>query len=184
MELIPTWDLIIIVFFVIIMAYSLIIGRGQTLKVILATYVSLLAADGIGNLIVRFLIGPDASFQIFSIQPSQYGVVMLKLIIMLVMVVLLVLRGGYEAAEPDAGGPFLNSFSSVLLGFLSAGLIVSGILVYLSGGSFLPNIGFEPTTLAVSIYNSSQLAQILIDNSSVWFSLPALGFVLIGLMSE
>ncbi len=45
-----TWDLFILVFFVVIVAYSLIIGRGNTLKVILGTYVAALAADAFGNI--------------------------------------------------------------------------------------------------------------------------------------
>lgn len=184
MELIPTWDLIILIFFIIIIAYSLIIGRGMTFKVILATYVSLLAADGLGNLIVKFLIGPEASFKIFSIQTSPTEIVVFKLIIMIALIVLLVLKGGFDATEPDAGSVFLNTFTSMVLGFLSAALIVSGMLVYLAGGSFLPGVGFEPTNLAISIYNTSEFAKILIDNSSVWFSLPAIGFVLIGVLSD
>ena len=45
-----SWDLFVLVFFVVIMAYSLIIGRDNTLKVILGTYVAALTADAAGNL--------------------------------------------------------------------------------------------------------------------------------------
>ena len=50
MEINLSWDLFVIVFFAVIIAYSFIIGRNQTLKVIIASYIAILASDGIGNL--------------------------------------------------------------------------------------------------------------------------------------
>jgi hypothetical protein len=184
MNLIPTWDLFILILFVIIVAYSFLIGRNQTSRIIIATYIALLAADGLGNYLFKILIGPNPSIQLFSIQASANSIVIVKLIIMCIMIVALALKGGFEAETPDAGGTFLNLISGLFLGFLSAGLIVGGILVYLSGGSFLPGMGFEATNVAVNIYNTSQLARLILDNSSILFSLPAVGFILMGTMKN
>ena len=57
MDLQLTWDLFIIVFFVIVVAYSLIIGRDNTIKVILGTYVAIVCADAIGALFAHYFGG-------------------------------------------------------------------------------------------------------------------------------
>jgi hypothetical protein len=58
-----SWDLFIIVFFGVIIAYSFIIGRNQTLKIIIATYMAILTADGLGNLFQTYLLPTAPSLQ-------------------------------------------------------------------------------------------------------------------------
>ena len=54
MNLNLSWDLFILVFFAVVVAYSFIIGKNQTLKVILGTYLAVLCADGMGNLFGKY----------------------------------------------------------------------------------------------------------------------------------
>jgi hypothetical protein len=57
MNITLSWDLFVVVFLVVIIAYSLIIGRDNNLKVILGTYVSMIAADASGALYAQYLSG-------------------------------------------------------------------------------------------------------------------------------
>lgn len=182
--LIPTWDLFILILFLVIIAYSFMIGRASTSKIVIATYIAILAADGLGNYLYTLIIGPDPSLKLFSVQATPTSILILKLGIMALAIVMLVIKGGFEVSVPDAVGGFLNMLSSLVLGFLSAGLIVGAILVYISGGSFLPGVGFEASVLSQSIIETSQFAKIIWENSSIIFALPALGFILMGMFAE
>ena len=53
MTVTPTWDLFIIVFFGLVITYSFIIGKHEAVKIIISTYISILAVEGIGNVIER-----------------------------------------------------------------------------------------------------------------------------------
>ena len=44
-----TWDLFIIVFFAVIITYSFIIGRREAIKIIIATYIAIVAVQGSGT---------------------------------------------------------------------------------------------------------------------------------------
>ena len=58
MNIVLSWDLFIVVFFSVIIAYSFIVGRNQTIKIIIGTYMATLAADGVANLAHKYLGGP------------------------------------------------------------------------------------------------------------------------------
>ena len=82
MQLLPTWDLFIIVFFAIIIAYSFIVGRNSTLKIVIASYLAILTADGFGNMIDRFFLSPAALVE----TPTSFGpesLIIFKILILL-----------------------------------------------------------------------------------------------------
>ncbi|MDP7069092.1 MAG: hypothetical protein QF815_01075, partial [Candidatus Peribacteraceae bacterium] len=53
MTITPTWDLFIIVFFGLVITYSFIIGKHEAVKIIISTYIAILAVEGMGNIIAR-----------------------------------------------------------------------------------------------------------------------------------
>ncbi|MBI4836347.1 MAG: hypothetical protein HY817_03735 [Candidatus Abawacabacteria bacterium] len=178
MSLAPTWNLFILILFTVIVAYSLIIGAGRTAKIIICSYIAILAADGLGNLLYMFLTNPNRVFSLVAVQSASQSLVGFKILLFIGLIILFALRGGFDATiEPKGSSIWVFLINSVL-GILSAGLIVSAILVYFSGGSFLPSIGFTPTELAKNIYEQSPLARLMIDQNSLWFSLPGLALLL------
>jgi len=54
---------------------------------------------------------------------------------------------------------------------------LSTLLVYLTGGSFVD--GTVSLAADTNLYSESMLVQVLIDNYSVWFALPAIAIVLV-----
>jgi hypothetical protein len=89
-----SWDLFIIVFFGIVVAYSFIIGRNNNLKVILATYVAALAADAVGNLFANTLAMSESFMKlmkIFYITTPIEAVVLVKIIFFMTVIILYLL---------------------------------------------------------------------------------------------
>jgi len=174
-----SWDLFIIVFFGIIVAYSFIIGRNNNLKVILATYVAALAADAVGNLFANTLALSESFMKlmkIFYITTPIEAVVLVKIIFFMTVIVLLSVRGAYSVSVINNGSAGLRMMINLVFGFLNACLIVSIALVFISGASFISG-GMGASPAFQDIYNQSHLAKILVDHYSVWFLLPAGAFI-------
>jgi hypothetical protein len=179
MDLRLSWDLFIIVFFGIVVAYSFIIGRNNIFKVILGTYVAALGADALGNIFSKTL-AMSSSFmkllKLFSISTEEEATLLIKIVVFIGIIVLLSVRGSYNVDVVNSGSMPLRVMINMMLGFLNACLIVSIALIFISGSSLiLADSGLTPAFK--DIYNQSQLAKILIDNYSVWFLLPAASFL-------
>jgi hypothetical protein len=173
MQILPTWDLFIIVFFAIILAYSFIVGRNSTLKIIIATYIAILTADGFGNIIDRFFLAPGSVVE----TPAALGpesLVIFKILAFVLVILLITVRGSFFVAMDRERSLVLNIATTGAFGFLSAGLIISTILVYISGGAF---VGEAASTVGVDITADSLLAKLMTQNYNIWFSLPAVAFV-------
>lgn len=171
-----TWDLFIIVFFIVIIAYSFIIGKNQTMKVIIASYIAILAADGIGNIIEKYLVGVDPILKIFTVESVSSSLIILKIAVFVFTIVLLATRGGFDINLDKEKSPFLNVMMTGGYGILSAGLIVSTILIYTSGISIVEGTVDITNTMIYEVYQTSFLVKQMINYYNVWFSLPAIVF--------
>lgn len=169
-----SWDLLILVFFAIVIAYSFIIGRNQALKVIIASYMAVLTADGIGSLFQNYLLPAAPSLQ------GEAGIqtlILMKMFIFVVVIVLLVIKGGFRVDLLPESSLVTRLLSNLSFGFLCAGLMVSTLLVYLTGGSFVT--GTLQVAVGTNLYQESSMVQMMIDNYSIWFALPAVAVVLV-----
>ena len=168
-----SWDLFIIVFFGIVITYSFIIGRNQTIKLIIATYMAILTADGLGNIFNTYLLPAAPALQG---ETGEQTSVLLKIFVFVVVIVLLAIKGGFRIDMLPEQNLLVRILSNLSFGFLSAGLMVSTLLVYLTGGSFIEG---ALTAANTNIYLESQAVQVLIDNYSIWFAIPAVSIVII-----
>lgn len=174
-----SWDLFILVFFAVVIAYSFIIGKNQTLKVIISTYMAILSADGAGNLVKTYLLPAAPSLQG---EMGDQALVLIKVFIFVLVIVIMAIKGGFLVTIPPERSVVTRILSNLTFGFLNAGLMVSTILIYLTGGSFVT--GSVQSQLYSSIYQESQFVQTLVDNYNVWFALPALALVLVSLFTR
>lgn len=85
------------------------------------------------------------------------------------------MRGNFSVATGHGHGFFVRFISTGIFGFLSAGLIVSTILVYVGGGGFV-GVGAVGAT-GLDLTTDSYLAKVMTENYNLWFSLPAIAFV-------
>jgi hypothetical protein len=181
-----SWDLFILVFFAVVIAYSFIIGRNQTLKVILGTYVAILCADGLGNLFGKYFASSESFLRFlrfFSSGNEVQAITFLKVIVLIALVVLISVRGLFQVDAEDDRTFSLRLSILLLLGVLSAGLMISGVLVFVSGASFIGGPLYESNLLA-DVYRNSRFVQIMIDYANLWFFLPGAVFVAMGLLHK
>ncbi len=184
MEINLTWDLFILVFFFIIVAYSVMIGKDQTIKVILSSYVAILTSDAIGNMLQRAVAGGTSVSAVINIPSESKLVILSKILIFVLLTVALTTRGAFEIVISDEKSPFMRVMMLVAYGILSAGLIVSTILVYISGASLISSSSFFAANPIQEIAEGSRLVQMMVSNYAIWFSLPALAFVVSSLFGR
>lgn len=176
MDLRLTWDLFILVFFAIIIAYSFILGKDATLKIILGTYASALAADAAGNLFGKYF----ATSKSFLAAMSKLGLggdkdaaIIAKIIIFVVMILLFTVKGSFTVDAHGGKTTGMRVLFTGIYGFLSAALIVSTVLMYVSGISFITG-SFTPGAASILAFSGqSPFIQKMLDYYNVWFLLPA-----------
>lgn len=184
MDLKLSWDLFIIVFFGLILAYSFIIGRNNSFKIIIVSYVAALVADAAGILIGR-LLSLSGNFMkllsMFSIQTNEQAIVLSKAIVFVTLIVLLSVRGSFDVYLDTKGSASVRLLINFITGFLNACLIISIILIFIAGNSLLLGEGVGLGSAYSAIYGQSNLARLLVDNYSIWFLLPAFAFFFLSL---
>jgi len=180
MNLQLSWDLFIVVFFVVIVAYSLIIGRDNTIKVILGTYVALVCADAIGGLFANYFGGTMMFLQFAreaQMESVDEAVIFSKVIIFLLMVILFAVRGAFAVETSRGSGGAVGLVLHLFYAFCSAGLIISSVLMLISGVSLLGGGGVVSEALA-NLTKESYLALNLVYYANFFFTVPAVAFLL------
>jgi len=176
-----SWDLFVLVFFVIIVAYSFIIGRDNTLKVILGTYVAALASDAAGNLF-NMSFGESALFMkllnLAGVETGNEATVFVKVLIFVALVILFAVRGAFEVNTTEDRSAGVRMIISFIYAVMSAGLIISVVLVFMSEISFVGGGANTTTTSALAdLSTQSQLIKSMLNYTYLWFTLPALAFL-------
>ncbi|MBU0705933.1 hypothetical protein KJ657_00935 [Patescibacteria group bacterium] len=184
MEINLSWDLFVIVFFAVIIAYSFIIGRNQTLKIIIASYIAILTADGIGNLIRYYFIGENAATTAVNLTNEANELIVIKIFIFVLTIVLVSTRGRFTMNMSRPNSSLMNVILTLTYGVLSAGLITSTILIYTSGSSLVQETNMILNEAILAMYRNSVMVQTMINNYNIWFSLPAITFVISSFLGE
>lgn len=186
MNLNLSWDLFILVFFGVVIAYSFIIGRNQTLKVISASYIGILCADALGNLFAKHLAASEAFLKLlklFSIGSSEQATAFFKVFVLIAIIVVIAVRGLYDFKTED-NRPFMMRMSvNLVLGIMSAGLMMSAMLIFVSGSSLVSEIA-TPNSPLTDIYNESKLVRVMLDYSNYWFFIPGICVVIVSMFSK
>ena len=186
MNLNLSWDLFILVFFGVVIAYSFIIGRNQTLKVITATYVGILCADGIGNLFSRYLASSETFLKfmkLFAIGSSDQATAFFKVLVLIVIIVIIAVRGFFNFDSEDGAPMSIKLAISLVLGVLSAGLMMGAMLIFVSGSSLINSI-FVVNNPLTQIYGQSRLVRIMLDFANIWFFLPGFAMVVLSILRK
>lgn len=140
---------------------------------------AILSADGVGNLLKTYLLPTAPTLQG---EAGDQALVLIKVFIFVLVIVVMAIKGGFLVTIPAERSVVTRILSNLSFGFLNAGLMVSTILIYLTGGSFVT--GSVQSQFYSSIYQESQFVQTLVDNYNVWFALPALALVLVSLFAR
>ncbi len=176
-----SWDLFIIVFFAIVMSFTFIIGKDRSMKIIIAAYIAIIASQGIGTMLTRLIGDGQQVFQSVGLPLDSTLVSIAKIFVFALCIILFVTRSGIDVSHSKDTGTILTIVYTGLYGFSLAGLIVSTVLTY-AGGSGILGSGIIATVAATPLLGSSTLMQLMVLEHDIWFTLPALLIIIIGLI--
>src|SRR3989338_3848589 len=100
MDLTLSWDLFIAFFFSVVTAYIFIIGKHQTLTILIAVYIAILATQGLGNIFMRFSGEAEPVYRIFKVLgvPLSVGTIPLsRLVLFMAIIIAGAPKGGFSA---------------------------------------------------------------------------------------
>lgn len=181
MEVALTWNLVLLSGFVMLFAYSFLLGQNSTIKLILSIYIAIMTADGIAKILQDFVINPSPGFRELIGTQQDEVFAWLRIILFLAAVITFVVKSGFHIALEKHDHWAARLGIHAIFSGLSAMLFLSTILIYISGNSFVEGMMFAKD---ISIYKESLLAQVLIDNYQIWFSLPAMAFLATSFLFE
>jgi len=164
----PTWNLMIVIFFIAIAAFGFVMQREKLTAALIASYIALAVTIVWGDAIYQILSGNQVIFgQIWlrgNVNPFT-----VKTVIFVVLIVLLSFKSKVVAGRSSRiASPFITLIYSVLC----AGLIVSSI------------ISFMKPADQTSIINSSNLAAFIMKFKTWWVLLPALMMIFVSATSQ
>jgi len=125
---IPTWDLFIMLFFAIAVAYGFLLGKNRIVLTMLTTYIMLAVANEVGDALL------SANF-IFKTGTSTF---ILKTSVFLIAVFLLAILFSSRSAiskylaGSDESGSMSSIIFTIIYSFLSAGLIITSIIFFMT----------------------------------------------------
>jgi hypothetical protein len=176
-----TWDLCIVIFFAIVMSYSFIIGQHQSMRVIIASYIAIMATQGIGNVLARLMGDAQTTLHTVGIPMDVTVIAVSKIALFAICVIIFVVRSGITVTVERETGNILSAIYTGLFGFATAGLIASTLLTYAAGGGILDS-GIVASSLIATVARGSTLMQLIILNQDIWFTLPAFLIIVTGLL--
>ncbi len=174
-----SWDLFIIVFFATVMTFSFIMGKLETVKIVVCTYVAVLASQGMGNVLVRITGDSSSVLQTMGFSTDIAVLSIAKIVIFVILLTTLMIKSGITVEYEGDVNVLFRALYTLLFGFSVAGLIVSTILTYASGRGILDT---ELPSAIAGIAGKSPLMQIMILNQDLWFTLPAILLIIVGIM--
>lgn len=176
-----SWDLFIILFTALVVAYSFIVGKEASVKIIVSTYIALVAVQALGNVAVMLLTASTATMVGLTLSPSMLAIG--KLVLFAAAIVFMAIRGGIEVQAADALGTAWSIALSVALGLSTALLLLSSLVTYVAGRPILDTTLGSADTLTM-ILRTSPLVRAIVEYQHVWFALPAVLLLVIGVLQS
>lgn len=180
-----SWDLFIIVFFALVISYSFIIGKKEAVKIILSSYVAIVAVQGIGNFAQR-LFGfaeTQSMLSVVGIPLDTTVTSILKLTLFITIIVFLAVKAGFHVQYSNDGTLWVNMAMTAAAGFATAGLLLATLLTFIAGAPLL-DMHVTATPGLAAILEQSQLMSLMISNLDLWFTLPAAVLIAAGIVSN
>lgn len=183
MDLTLSWDLFVIVFFGIVMSYSFIIGKHESVKIIVFTYIAIVAGMAAGNIMEQLSSNSQPLLSSFGLSIDITILDSTKLIIFIATIILLAIRGGFEVEYGNDDNGIVNTVLTGVFGFATAGLLLTTLLTFIAGAQLL-DLGLAQTAIFSPIIKQSNLMQIMILYQNIWFVLPAVLLIGVGVVSN
>lgn len=176
-----SWDLLIILFVALVVAYSFIVGKDASVKIIVATYIAVVAVQALGNVALLLFNASTAVSVGLSLSPDVLAVA--KLVLFAAAVVFMAVKGGIQVELGGGFGTVWDIVVAVALGFSTATLLLSSLVTYIAGKPIL-DVTLGSAESLGSILLSSPLVHAVIEYQHVWFALPAVILLVLGFLGS
>ena len=170
-------------FFAMVIAYAFIIGKHDSVKLVIATYIATVAVQGLGNIFERLTGESHAMLTMLGMSVDTTILATTKLVFFAAVVIFIMIRSGINIEYGKEPGTMLSTVITAMFGFATAGLILSTLLTFVTGGVILDTALADSTSVS-PIIQQSKLMQVLIFNQDLWYSLPAILILGVGLLSS
>lgn len=177
-----SWDLIVIVFFATVVAYSFIVGKDESVKIIIATYIATVAVQAIGNLFSVLSTQSSSTMNLLGFGLNADVISIFKLILFVAMIIFLAIRGGFEMDYAKEIGGVWDPVVTAAFGFATAGLLLISLLTYIAARPILDS-ALATAPLLQPLLTGSTLVQYMVLYQNLWFCLPALLLLVVGFVA-
>lgn len=160
----PSWDLIILLFFAANIIYGFLLRRDSLVILIVSTYISYVATIAGGSLfstVINRVLPKTSISESFS-----------ETIIFFTLIILLNLWGEYGADTFSFGRSGASFILTAFYGILSAGLIIASFVSLL------------PQDIQSNLLANSNILQKVLKLEILWFLLPVLSMIVAGFFGE
>lgn len=161
----PSWDLFLIIFFIVGTAYGMMMQRERAVATTLSIYVGLVFTQLFTQPVGQFFAGERTINSFFvntSVSPFS-----IQAAIFLGTVILVTTKSGIVSGR-DSGGSLLSPFEVMAYAFLNTALMVTTILSYM------------PAEARTSIIEQSKMASYLAHYHTAWLILPIAALIFFG----
>lgn len=165
----PSWDMFIIIFFVIAVVFGIAMGRERSMVGLVAAYMGLVVANIWGNSIYN-MIGGQVGAQIgnsvtLSATTSPFFI---KAGIFLIILVLLIVKGDFLKRASTSHSGVFSILTSAIYSFLNTGIIIISLVSFLGDSQ------------RTELLNQSNLINLIQQYQVWWISLPVALMIILG----
>ncbi len=186
MSLTLSWDLFIIVFFAIVITYSFIIGKHESIKIIVSSYIAIVTVQAVGNIFERLFGMSDAQSMLGILGLGTFDTSVtsvLKLILFITIIVFLAVRAGLHVQYQQEHTALIGALLTGCSGFATAGILLVTLLTYIAGVPLL-NLHLDSAPALLEAAQQSSVLKILVENQDALFVLPAGVLIVAGILSK
>ncbi len=176
-----SWDLLIILFVALVVAYSFIVGKDASVKIIVSTYIALVAVQALGNVALLTLNASTASMVGVSLSPETLAIA--KVVLFAAAVVFMAVKGGIAIETGNGFGTVWDIAVSTALGLSTAALLLASLVTFIAGRPIL-DLTLASADALGGIELTSPTVGAIVDYQHVWFALPAVLLLVISVLGN
>lgn len=160
----PSWDLAIIVFFLIGIAFGYILQREKIVATMISVYVALVVTEVFSGNVLSFFQGDKMVFGQMWVK-SNSSPFTVRVLVFMAVIMLLSAKGGISGNKTKG---LLSPIEVIIFSFLTTGLILSSIFY------------FMPPETRDTFAASSHMASFVIKYYLWWVLVPVLALIGLG----